>query len=146
MVTVARPGPIGASSFTPRNSPPAASARAFNVRPPNSTDASDGVMSFAFTPSTAVDLRSSISITARPSNADRVPPPRRYHDAPDLLQQRLRRNLPGAQHLPRRVALNPRFQHHPAVGVQSHVHRVGIAEQVVQIAQDLLIRAHQKRA
>ena len=50
------------------------------------------------------------------------------------------------EHLADGVALDDRLEHHLAVVVQADVHGVGVAEQVVQVAEDLLVGADQERA
>ena len=50
------------------------------------------------------------------------------------------------QHLADRVALDDRVEVDLAVVVEADVDRVGVAEQVVQVAEDLLVGAEQERA
>ena len=50
------------------------------------------------------------------------------------------------QHLAHRVALDDGVEHDVAVLVEADVDGVGVAEQVVQVAEDLLVRAEQERA
>ncbi len=61
-----------------------------------------------------------------------------------LAQQRVGIKLHVVEHLAHRVALDDRLEHDVAAGVQAHVYGMGVAKQVVQVAQDLLIGAHQK--
>ena len=50
------------------------------------------------------------------------------------------------QHLAHRVALDDGFEDHFVGLAHAYVDRIGVAEQVVQIAQDFLVGAHQERA
>ena len=63
-----------------------------------------------------------------------------------LPQQHLGVELDVVEHLADRVALDHarRGRRSPFV-VQADVHRVGVAEQVVQVAEDLLVGADQER-
>src|ERR1039458_3240303 len=56
------------------------------------------------------------------------------------------RELDVVQHLADGIALNHRIENHVAVGAQAYMHGVGIAEEIVEVAQNLLIRAQQERA
>ena len=54
--------------------------------------------------------------------------------------------LDVVEHFLHRVALDHRVEHDVAVLVEADVHRVRVAEQVVQVAEDLLVGADQEDA
>src|SRR5207248_5803673 len=68
------------------------------------------------------------------------------HDALPIFQQRLGIELHVIEYLTNRVALHDCVQNDFAGRAQADMHRVGVAEQVVQVAEDFLVRAHQKCA
>ena len=60
--------------------------------------------------------------------------------------ERISLELHIVEHFANRIALNNFIEQHLARGAEPHVNRVGVAEEIVKIAEDLLIRADQKRA
>ena len=73
-------------------------------------------------------------------------PHRQFHVAAQTRDQRIRLELHVVQHLANRVAFDHGVEHHFARFVQPDMDRVGIAEQIVQVAENLLIGAQQERA
>ena len=71
---------------------------------------------------------------------------RSFHVAAELFEQGGGFELHVIQHFAHGIAVDHRVEHHIALFIELNVHGIGVAEQVVQVAQDLLIRAHQKRA
>ena len=67
----------------------------------------------------------------------------RYRRVPE---QRLGVELHVVEHLAHRVALDERVEPRAAVLVEADVHGVGVAEQVVEVAEDLLIGADEEHA
>src|SRR5882724_3269017 len=70
---------------------------------------------------------------------------RSLYVAPQQRHQRIALELDVVQHLAYGIALNHRIEHGLARWTQPHVDRVGIAEQIVQVAQNLLIRSQEER-
>ena len=70
----------------------------------------------------------------------------RAHLAPERRQQLRRAELHVVEHFGHRVALHEIGDLVRARLVQPHVHGVGVAEQVVQVAEDLLVRAGEEDA
>ena len=66
--------------------------------------------------------------------------------ARSLRHQRFGVELHVVEHLAHRVALDDRVEHDVAVVVEADVHGVGVAEQVVQVAEDFLVGADQEHA
>ena len=71
----------------------------------------------------------------------------RFFDAvAELAHEHLGVELDVVEHLANRVALDDRLEHDVARRVEADVHRVRVAEQVVEVAEDLLIRADEEDA
>src|ERR1051326_8322162 len=71
---------------------------------------------------------------------------RALHVAAQLRHQRLAVELHVLQHFLDGIALDHRIENGFAVPAQPDMDRIGVAEEVVQIAQNLLVRAEQERA
>ena len=69
-----------------------------------------------------------------------------FHIFAELVEQRLDVVLNVIENFTNGVALDHCLEHHFARFVERDVDGVGVAEQIVQVAEDLLIGADQKRA